>query len=1227
MPPLPRAVHRLARPGAWILLLIAVVAHGAMTPGWGQSPAKSKARSSKPAAPADPSDELLRYNNLGIAYLAQYKPAEAQKQFQAALAIDPNYVVGQVNLGIAALAQVRYDEAQTAFRKALELDPDNIYAHFNLSLIHRLQGKPAEALDEGMKAVRLDPRDPDIHYHVGSVLMSQREFDKAIQEFETALKLDPNFLSAYYSLGRAWISKGQMEKGKKYIERHKELMSGAAATPAVGLKYGEQGKYSYAMEDTGASGATTALEKGKVTFVDVTTGSGVSFTHTGTPSLDALKQPPAPVDALRRAAAAALGSGVAVGDVNGDGREDLFFPDAGGSAPASELYLNQGAMKFQKAGAGAPVIGAPALSAAFGDLDSDGDLDLVVALVDRVTAWLNDGKGSFQDVGEAAGLSSHPASGLLAGLSLADVDHDGDLDIFAAGLLSGSPPASRAAFPKDWPGGPSLLFLNSGTGSAESPRRVAFTESAAAAKMDLAGHRVAGAVFGDYDNDRDIDAAVASPADGSSIHSNLRDGTFGDLGASSGLPAPASIIGLASGDYNKDGWMDLAAATLDGGPPRLFRNMLATIPGEAKGAGMFAMDVTAMSDMTSQIAVPQFGIAWADVDNDGYLDLISVNGSSQGPALFLYRNDGGGRFTPINGLTGLDAVNARAGRGLATADLDLDGDLDLVVTNAGGRPTLLRNDGGNSSHWVRVAPQGLHSNRPGVGTKVEVKAGRLWQKTEVTAGSGYLSQGSLLAHFGLGPRERVDSIRLLWPGGVLQDEVQVKADAQLAVQELDRKGSSCPILYAWDGRRMSFVSDFLGGAALGYRTGRTGFNYPDTDEYVRLEGTQLADRDGLLSLRMVNQLEETLFFDEARLMAVDHPAGTAVYPDEKLLAGPPFQPFRLFVVEDARPPLAARGDAGEDLLPLIASRDRRYAGPPEVDAARGRTFRGYAPEHRITLDLGDVPDGSPLLLLLYGWIDYADSTSNVAAAQAGLSLVPPYLEALDGTDEQGRPRWVRVIPGMGFPGGLPKHMTVDLTGKLPGGSRTIRIGTSMRIFWDQIQVATPVESVPAMTAAEASRAELRFRGFPALSLPDGRRPEEYDYARDEASIHWKSHVGAFTRYGDVAPLLTRADDRYVITRPGDEIAIEFPSRAFPPLAPGWTRTWLLHADGFGKDMDVNSARPDTVGPLPWHAMSAYPPPPGEAAPFDSEPFMQWQDLWNTRVIPSSVPPLAPPSRR
>ncbi len=1207
------------------------------------------------AAGAPPKEEaLLRFNNLGIAYLAQYKAAEAEKLFQQAAALDPNYVPAHVNLGIAALAQVHYPEAIAAFSKALALDPSNIYAHFNLSLIYKLQGKTTEALASALEALQRDPRDPDIHYHVGSLHMTVREYDKAIEEFESVLKLDPNFLSAYYGMGRAYLAKGDVEKGKKFVEEHRRLQAGASATPAVGLRYGEQGRYSYAMDDTGGSGPTPPLIAGAVTFTDASQASGITFMHGGVVRAEALRKAVAATDpflatseALRKSIGPMLGSGVAVADVNGDGKEDLFFANASGGAPApptppptpmpdSALYLNRGALKFEAAvGAGAPAVTGSSMSAAFGDLDGDADPDLTVALVDRLQVFLNDGAGNFKDVSADSGVAAMVSKGLLGGVSLADVDHDGDLDIFVAGFLA--PPAGGGAtalqFPTSWPGAESFLFINSGgaaPGGSAVPR---FTEAAANAKISHAGRRTTGAVFSDFDNDRDIDLAMASPGDGTTIFSNQRDGTFTDMGAASGLPANALVLGLTAGDYDKDGRIDLAATTWDGGVPRLFRNMTGEAPGTSKGAGAFALDVSAMADVSRQIGTPEFGVAFADFDNDGFLDLLAVNGGDVGPALFVLRNQGDGSFMDAGELTGADKIPARHGRGLAVADLDADGDLDFVISNSGGRPAVIRNDGGSKNHWVRIAPAGLNSNKPAVGTKVEIKAGRLWQKMEVTAGSGYLSQSSLLPHFGLGARDRVDTVRLLWPGGVLQDEVKVKADSVAAVQELDRKGSSCPILYAFNGEAMAFVSDFLGGSAIGYRTGPRSFNFPDTDEYVKIRGDQLKPGQGRYELRLVNQLEETIYFDRARLLAVDHPADYEIFPDERLMPSPPYPPLRVHVVKDARPPAAAWDDEGRDLLSAVSRVDREYAGPAHL-----LPFKGYAREHRLMIDPGPRADDGPLVLLLHGWIDYADSTSNLAASQAGAALVPPYLEALVEAPAEGgdvaaqssrsgtvyRGVWVSVLPQMGFPAGLPKTMTVDLTGKLPAGSRLLRIVTSMRIYWDQVRVATEIGPPPAMTAVEATTADLRYRGFPALTTPDGRPPEAYDYGTDQSSVHWMSHTGAYTRYGDVRELLREVDDRYVITRAGDEIALEFPAGEMPPLAPGMTRDFLLFADGFGKDMDINSARPDTVTPLPYHAMPSYPHPGKAAYPFDRPGLMDYLDAYNTRLVTSPLMPIKAP---
>jgi hypothetical protein len=204
---------------------------------------------------------------------------------------------------------------------------------------------------------------------------------------------------------------------------------------------------------------------------------------------------------------------------------------------------------------------------------------------------------------------------------------------------------------------------------------------------------------------------------------------------------------------------------------------------------------------------------------------------------------------------------------------------------------------------------------------------------------------------------------------------------------------------------------------------------------------------------------------------------------------------------------------------------------------------------------------------------------------------------------------------MGFPAGLPKTVTVDLTGKFLSPDRHVRIATNMRIYWDRIRLDTSEQSPVKVTRLDPVSADLHFRGYPAYYSPDGNPPRIYDYSRIQPTGQWKTHAGAYTRFGDVRELLVARDDKYVITRHGDEISLAFDALRLPVLPQGWARDYLLYADGFGKDMDINSLFADTVGPLPFHAMSRYPYPRGEKYPDDAE-HRRYQLEYNTRVYPS-----------
>jgi hypothetical protein len=498
------------------------------------------------------------------------------------------------------------------------------------------------------------------------------------------------------------------------------------------------------------------------------------------------------------------------------------------------------------------------------------------------------------------------------------------------------------------------------------------------------------------------------------------------------------------------------------------------------------------------------------------------------------------------------------------------------------------------------------SNRSAVGAKVDMRAGGLRHRIETYATSPAVAPADVL--FGLGSRPRADVIRVLWPAGIVQAETELASASTAAITELDRKPSSCPFLYTWNGSRFEFVTDFMGGGEMGYWVAPGVRNVPDPDEYVRIRPGQLQARDGRYDLRVTNELEEAVFLDRVELVAVAHPADVQVHPHEGLRSPARREPFTLSTVRDPQPPLAAMDDHGHDVRPLIASRDHRY-----VDDFRLSSIQGYAEEHAVTIDTGASEADARVLLLLTGWTDYAFSSDNVAAHQAGLAFRPPELHARDASG-----KWIAVMPEIGLPVGRPQTVVVDITPHTRRGVRVFRIVTTLRVYWDEIAVDRSNPVPTAIARLDAAAAMLRWRGFSAEIAHEGRAPATYEYDRVSADAPWKLLPGRYTREGDVKPLLEQSDDQFVISAPGDEIALSFDATALPALPSGWTRTFLLYADGFSKEMNLHSSSPDTLEPLPFHGMTAYPYRAPESYPATAA-HDRYRAEYNTRVLFRRMP--------
>jgi tetratricopeptide (TPR) repeat protein len=1173
---------------------------------------KSSAHRQTQTASTRPSlEDAYRANNIGVALLEQFKHKEAAEAFKNALKIDPKLNLAHINLSIAFFNVPDLPAAQREAQNAAVLVPQAPQPYYILGLIAKLQSRLDEALIAFQRVLKIDPNDVGTNINVGQIYSQQRKYPEAIAAFRVALAAEPYNATALYSLGQALMRAGQREEGQRVTERFKQLRERGSAT-TIGQNYLEQGRYAEAVASTGAEAELVERTIPGVTFTDATAGllSGSADAATSPASMAATSSVFGRQfktsnwnDASRQEVAAAFGGSVTLFDMDGDGNLDLFWL----AATAQHLFRSAGGKFIEvtnQSGALATKFNGTPIGAVAGDFDNDGKPDLFVIRDGSLSLYHNDGAGKFSDVTGAAGIPAYQF--LPSSVAFVDVDHDGDLDVFITGMadLSQAPKGgSSAVFPNDFAGAPNLLLRNDGNGK--------FTDVTAAAKLDSVGHTVS-VIPTDFNNRRDMDLLVVNYGKAPALYSNQRDGTFRNVSQEVGLDIEGHWSCAAAGDLNKDGFTDFFFGRADG--PGLF----------AISDGKERFKTTVASPAGSEAArVAQF----LDYDNDGLLDCVMVTDKG----LRVLRNIGNGWTDTSERAVARDLAGGpsafAAGRLFAAGDIDNDGDTDIVLLSAYGGLRIGRNDGGNSNHSLRVKLSGKVSNRSSVGAKIEARAGSLVQKLETSSASPPAAPADII--FGLGKRANADAVRVIWPAGIVQAETEIGRAANgntadpkitfvtLDVTELDRKPSSCPYLYAWNGERFEFITDFMGGGEMGYLEEPGRHNIPDPVEYVRIRGDQLKERNGRYELRVTNELEEALFADRFQLIAVDHPQGVEVYPNEGMTDPP--RPFKLYATRSAHPPLTAVDDHGNDVLSRITSMDRRY---PD-DFSRDR-IRGYAAEHTLTMKLADsaksdrVLPGHPanhrMLLLLTGWTDYAWSSDNVAAAQAGKSMMLPSLQVKDAEGQ-----WRTVIEDIGIPVGRPQTVTVDLTGKFLSPSREVRIVTNMRILWDQILVDTSAGTTPVrMMQLDPVDARLSWRGFSREITPDGREPFGYDYNQISFTSPWKVMPGRYTREGDVRELLLKSDDMFVISRPGDEISLSFDVRKLPPVRAGWTRTFLLYSDGFSKEMDINSASPDQVSPLPFHAMTKYPYADPEAYPMTAAR-RAYIDRYNTRLVTAEIP--------
>jgi Tfp pilus assembly protein PilF len=782
------------------------------------------------------------------------------------------------------------------------------------------------------------------------------------------------------------------------------------------------------------------------------------------------------------------------------------------------------------------------------DLNYDFKSDIVLANAAGIRIYLQETPARFTDITARSKIPADLLKGNYTGAWAFDVDLDGDLDI-VVGAAQGEP----------------VVLRNNGDST--------FTVIHPFAQIN----GIVAFARADLDGDGAPDAALIDAAGALHLLMNQKFGVYREQ------PLPAGLqprnVAVASADVNGDGILDLVVLREDGALTRL---------SAGPGAEKWSTEQIVPGGQT-RLTPATANLLLADLDNNGSIDILAGDGR-------VFLGDGR-KYSEIKLPPGLQ-INA-------AADLNHDGRLDLVGVAASGKPVELRNQGSKNYGWQTVRMRAANGsgdqriNSFGIGGYVEIRSGLLTQMQAIN---------EPVLHFGLGEQQQTDVARIVWPNGSVQAEFELKPNQSLlAIQRL--KGS-CPMLFAWDGKQISFVKDGAPWSpALGLHINAQAVaDTHQTEEWFKVPGEKLASHDGVYDLRVTAELWETFYIDHYSLKVVDHPEGTEIFTDERFAVEAP--PLKIFTVTKPQPFAHATDDRGSDVRETVRDIDATY-----LDTfGRGR-YQGVTRDHWVELELPvNAPATSTLYLLGTGWMHPTDATVNIALSQN--SDPPPQGLSIEAPDASGR--WVTRKSGLGFLAGKGKTMVIDLSHVfVPGAPRKMRLRTNLEIYWDQLAWATGVENATTtVTAAPLRKAGLSYRGFSVMKAANASSPETPDYNRLEGTAQkWRDLEGYYTRYGDVRELLEKVDDRITIMNAGDQLRLEF--EALPAPRPGWKRDFVMVGEGWIKDGDYNCVFSSTVLPLPYHAMKKY---DKVAATLEQDPAYRlhpddWQNFHTRYITP------------
>ena len=1142
--------------------------------------------------------DLMSIKTLGLAYLEEFKLEEAEKEFENFIDKAPEDKFGYANLGLTYLRMGKYPDAEKQLTKAKKIDPEDPDIRLILATVYEMDDRRDKAIAELTEALTFAPDhmkclyDLSELYSSGNDTESQKKYENCLfRMVQTA----PDNIVPRLSLTEVFIKNREPDKAKEQLEIIRKQFP---EFPGPSVEYYEKtisdlnsndietailnftvfnnflkvtSPYQAGIMDLKGPGgsligfplitfdeqAALAFSEERsildlITFSDVTGSAGLDLVPAASGSIQDDKRPV---------------THLAISDYDGDDDIDIYAGSFDEASSSYKYYLfnnDMGRFTDVSAESGLDHAGYET-SATFADYDNDGFIDLYIVKEGGDILYRNTGKGTFEDVTEKAAIGSKTGANRAF---FFDLDHDGDLDMYELRSTS------------------NLQFRNNADGT--------FLDQSE--KMDKAAGDLISldAVFGDFDEDEDVDLVVVNKNQSDIFYSNQRMGVFRDETEKYGLLSKGGSSSVSAGDYTNDGYLDLLITSSEGGAHRLFRN---------NRTGSFERDNSVNEIFTLTKNAKIHDACFIDFDNDGSLDIFMAGESKESGerGLFLFHNNGIDGFTDVSELLPAEVKTARQ---LAVFDYNIDGDLDIILAGINGGLSLLRNDGGNNNHFIRMKLVGLRAgsaknNHFGIGAKVEIRSGNLYQTMVVSDPN---------IHFGIGHRAMADVIRITWTNGVPQNIFSPGTD-QALIEAQTLKGS-CPFLYTWNGDEYVFVKDILWrsalGMPLGIMGGNTAYAFADaSDDYLKIPGELLRPEKGKYSIQLTSELWETIYLDRLHLVAVDHPDSVEIFVEEQF-SPPPFPGYKVYTIGEKIVPVSATGNEGNNVLEFIKEKDDSYL----ADFMTAK-YQGTTEMHDLVLDPGKISGSGNIYLFLNGWIFPTDASINYALSQSeSLKVTPPVIQVINREGE-----WETVIDDLGFPQGKDKTVIANLSGIFLTSDHRIRIRTNMEIYWDYIFFSDRLSEAPVKsTVMEPVSADLHYRGFSRSFRKGGRYgPHWFDYSDTEKEPRWRDLPGNYTRYGDVLPLLTASDNKYIISNAGDEATIVFDEKKLPELQKGWKRDFLIKSVGWVKDGDMNTAFGNSVMPLPYHGMSSYPPSEKDKYPDEPE-LKKYHQEYNTRIV-------------